>query len=160
MATAFDLHCSGEPLERLASGALVVAFHIVKCMGYHNGVHDKNNMVDCIEEFVWDTVAEVGRATNDKKSQQDDIPRNHDFFGELVTERLFAISAKSPKEIEKEDCSEKDDKHHGVAKVNMNPDGAVEGHEAVEYRLGHGCNGVPGHGERDKRHLEKNGMHR
>ena len=155
-----DLHGSREPLESLAAIALIVSLHIVECVCNHNGIHNEDDMVNRIEELVGDTVAKVRRATDDQKSGQYTVAGNHDLLRELVAKRLFAIRAQRSKEKEEENSRKKDNRHHGVAEVDMNSNGSVQRHEAVDNGLGQGRNGKSGHGERDKRHLEENGMHR
>ena len=109
VGVATDLHCTGEPFKCLTSVALIVSFHIVKGMKHRNGVNDEDNMMNCVEELVRDTVAEIGRASDNKKSGKDYVAGNHDFISKLITKSLLAIRTQLPEEKEKEDCRKKDD---------------------------------------------------
>ena len=93
-------------------------------------------MVNRIEKLVGDTVAKVRRPTDDQKSGQYTVAGNHDLLGELVAKRLFAIRAQRSKEKEEENSRKKDNRHHGVAEVDMNSNGSVQRHEAVYNGLG------------------------
>lgn len=104
-------------------------------------------------------MAKVRRSGDDQHHAQDHVSCDHNLGSELIAKSLFTVGAEDSKECKEEDSRKEDNNHHGVSKMNVESNRAVERHEPVQNRVGKTRNRKATHGERDQGHLKENGVH-
>jgi hypothetical protein len=90
-------------------------------MDDRNNVHEENDVMDVVEQFVRDGMTKVRRHPNQQHKGEDDVSSDHDFHGEFVAKRLVPLRAQQPKEEEEEDRCNEYDQYHGVPQMDMHP---------------------------------------
>jgi hypothetical protein len=94
-----------QPFECLAgalgAGALLYVHRVRDC----DYVHNEDHMTNRVEQLVTDGAAKVGGPPNNQEKNRNDVPGDHDFRCEFVTEGLLDIQAKESKDCEEEDYS-------------------------------------------------------
>ena len=122
-------------------------------------VHDEDQMVDSVEDFVGDLVTKVRSSQYCQQHSQDTVSCNHNLLCKFGTERRIARRTDNAEEGEEEDTGKEHDDDRHITQVDMHPQHSIERHNLVNERLCQRSDGESGHGERDECHLKENGVH-
>lgn len=82
----------------------MVALLVVKRVGNRESIENENKVMDRIEDFVWDAIAEIRSTKQNENGSDDSVSCAHYLRCELGTKCLIAIRTQQAKEGKEEDC--------------------------------------------------------
>mmetsp|Transcript_10420 Transcript_10420/g.24162 ORF Transcript_10420/g.24162 Transcript_10420/m.24162 type:complete len:277 (+) Transcript_10420:2886-3716(+) len=125
---------ASEPTKVLAAVSVSPAFHNIQRVCDGQNVHHKHQMMNNVEDFIWDLVTKVGSNTHSNQGDQDTISSKHDLLCKFITEGLISITAQQSKEGKEKTSRQKHDCDHGVSKMDMDTKHAIQGNKLAECR--------------------------
>jgi hypothetical protein len=116
-------------------------------------------MVNRIKDSVGDFPSQIRGDGDQQEKAKDDISRNHDFHGKLLTKRLIPIVTDDAKEHEEDNNSTEEHQDQSIPNSNMTLQHFVEWNDGIKASEGSFGNDETAHCEWKNSQLEQNGVH-